>query len=476
MRRRCPDRNAVSCYDGVSNKTPGEYTVSFPKDFVWGASTAAYQVEGGWDEDGKGKSVWDAFVDRPGTIYRGHTGRVAADHYHRYAEDVRLMKEMGLGGYRFSLAWPRIIPDGTGPVNEAGLDFYDRLIDDLLANEIEPYVTLFHWDLPYELYCRGGWLHADSPSWFSDYARVVVERISDRVTQWMTINEPQVFTWAGHKQGRHAPGLTLDTEMLVRVAHNVLLSHGKAVQAIRAHAKKPPRVGFAPEGIVRIPATESSEDIEAARTATFEMPDEYLRNNTWWMDPVFLGAYPEDGLEALGDKGPRIQPGEMETINQPLDFFGFNNYFSKAVRMGEDGRPAEVEFGPGAPITGYDWDITPTSLYWGPRFFHERYGLPIMITENGLSNRDWVSLDGAVHDPQRIDFLTKYLRQLKRAIGDGVPVEGYFQWTLMDNFEWATGYRERFGLIHVDFETQKRTMKDSALWYTKTISENGANL
>ena len=448
----------------------------FPKDFVWGASTASYQIEGGWNEDGKGASVWDAFVDRPGAIYRGHTGRTACDHYHRYEEDVALMKEIGLQGYRFSLSWPRIIPDGVGEANGKGLAFYDRLVDTLLSNGIAPYLTLFHWDYPYELYARGGWLNEESPDWFAEYASVVVDGLSDRVTDWMTINEPQVFIWAGHREGRHAPGLRLDTESLVRAAHNVLLAHGKAVQVIRGSAKKPARIGFAPEGILRIPASEKPEDIEAARAATFGMDSEYIRINSWWMDPIFLGTYPEDGLRVLGSKGPRIRPGEMETINQPLDFFGFNNYFSRMVSGGPDGEIREVEFDDGNPRTAYQWDITPSSLYWGTRFFHERYGLPVVITENGLSNLDWVSLDGKVHDPQRIDFLSRYLRGLKRAIDEGIPVEGYFQWTLMDNFEWASGYRERFGLIHVDFLTQKRTLKDSARWYADVIAGNGKDL
>ncbi len=336
--------------------------MGFASGFIWGASTAAYQIEGGWDEDGKGLSVWDVFVDRPGAVYRGHTGRVACDHYHRWREDVGLMRELGLTGYRFSVSWPRVLPEGRGAVNERGLDFYDRLVDALREAGIEPFLTLFHWDYPYELYCRGGWLHPDSPDWFAEYVEPVVRRLSDRVAWWMTLNEPQVFIWAGHREGRHAPGLTLDTEFVVRSAHNVLLAHGKAVQAIRTAAACPLRVGFAPEGIVRIPATELPQDIEAARRATFAMSDENLRVNSWWMDPVCKGEYPQDGLRLLGGRGPRIEAGDMDTICQPLDFFGFNNYFSKVVRQAEDGGSEEVAFAPGAPHTAYQWDVTPASL------------------------------------------------------------------------------------------------------------------
>jgi beta-glucosidase len=292
----------------------------------------------------------------------------------------------------------------------------------------------------------------------------------------MTINEPQVFVWAGHGGGNHAPGLKLDTELIARVAHNVLLAHGKGVQAIRAAASRPVKVGLAPQGLTRVPATESAADIEAAREDTFAMRDPGLRCMSWWLDPMFHGRYPEDGLQLLGKKGPRVAAGDMKTICQPLDFFGLNNYNSKVVRRGEDGSIREVPFPEGSPHTAYLWEITPEGLYWGSRFFYERYKLPIVITENGLSNTDWIGLDGKVRDPQRIDFLTRYLRELRRAADDGIPVLGYFHWTLTDNFEWAAGFRERFGMIHLDVATQKRTLKDSALWYRDVIRTNGAKL
>ncbi|WP_422480164.1 GH1 family beta-glucosidase [Pleomorphochaeta sp. DL1XJH-081] len=450
--------------------------MGFSKNFIWGASTASYQIEGAWNEDGKGLSTWDMFTSRPNAIFKNHNGKEACDHYHRYLEDIEIMKKIGLKGYRFSFSWPRIIPEGVGEVNEKGLDFYDRLVDALLEADICPYPTIYHWDYPLNLYKKGGWLNSDSSNWFAEYTRVLADRFTDRIEHWMTINEPQVFTWAGHKEGRHAPGLKLDTESLVCVAHNVLLSHGKAVQTLRSRTKRNLKIGMAPEGIVKIPATNSPQDIEAARQATFSMDSDYLRINTWWMDPVFLGHYPTDGLELLKEKGPVINDGDMEIINQPLDFFGFNNYFSEVVQHGKEGNIQIISQPPGSPRTAYQWDITPSALYWGTKFFYERYGKPIIITENGLSNLDWVSVDGQVHDPQRIDFLTRYLVELEKIIEEGIPVLGYFQWTLMDNFEWGAGYRERFGLVHVDYETQKRTLKDSAKWYARVISENGANL
>lgn len=449
--------------------------MKFPKDFVWGASTASYQIEGAWNTDGKGLSTWDMFAHRQGSIFNNHNGNTACDHYNRYEEDISLMKEIGLHSYRFSFSWPRIIPDGLGSINQKGLDFYDRLVDRLLEQGIQPFPTLFHWDYPLTLYKQGGWLNGDSSDWFAEYAKVVADHFSDRITHWFTINEPQVFTWAGHKEGRHAPGLKLDTESLLCIVHNVLLAHGKAVTVLKSHGKERIKVGMAPEGIVKIPYSDSPEDIEAARTAMFAMKDENLRINSWWMDPVFLGHYPEDGLRLFKEKAPIIRHGDMEIINQPLDFFGFNNYYADVVRQTEDGIET-VKPSPGSPRTGYNWDVTPSSLYWGPSFFYERYKLPIIVTENGLSNVDSVSLDGLVHDPQRIDYLQRYLQNLKRAIKDGIPVLGYFQWTLMDNFEWAAGYRERFGLIHVDFSTQKRILKDSARWFSNCIKENGINI
>ena len=450
--------------------------MSFPKGFVWGAATAAYQIEGAAREDGKGLSTWDMMCKKEGTTWLGQTGDVACDHYHRYAEDVDIMKQIGLQGYRMSIAWSRVIPRSTGKVNQKGLDFDDKLIDKLLEAGVTPYVTLFHWDYPYEIYCRGGWLNPDSSDWFAEYAKVVVDRYSDRVKHWMTLNEPQCFIGLGHQTGVHAPGDKLGFAEILRAAHNTLLSHGKGVQTIRAYAKTKCQVGLAPVGAIYTPATDSPADVNAARQATFAINAKDVWNNTWWMDPIYKGCYPEDGLKLFGGDVPVFKEKDMATIKQPLDFCGLNIYRGDSVRAGKDGKPEIVKEHDGAPITAYHWSLAPRTLYWGPKFFYERYNLPIIITENGMANVDWVGVDGKVHDPQRIDFLTRYLKEFRKAGEDGVKIGGYFQWTLMDNFEWAVGFRERFGMVYTDFQTQKRTLKDSAYWYKEVISTNGKNI
>jgi beta-glucosidase len=450
----------------------------FPKDFTWGAAAASYQIEGAANEDGKGPSVWDMFCKKPGAIFQNNTGDIACDHYHRYREDVGLMKQIGLHAYRLSISWPRVLPNGVGAKNEAGLAFYDRLIDALLEAGIEPYVTLFHWDYPLALYYRGGWLNRESSDWFAEYTALVVDRLSDRVKSWITFNEPAVFIGLGHQAGYHAPGDKLRLGELTRAAHNVLISHGKSAQVIRARTKQPCRVGYAPNASVRIPHTDTEADIAAAKHAMFSAFDRGIWLNGLWVDPVFLGKYPAALLELYGDEGPEIHAGDLETIHQPLDFFGTNIYNCDRVQAKASGEPGSevVPYPPGHPITGVNWPLTPDALYWGARLFFERYQKPIYITENGLSMRDWVSLDGKVHDPGRIDFLTRYLAALRRAGDHGANIAGYFQWSILDNFEWAEGYRERFGLIHVDYQTQQRTLKDSAYFFGEVIRANGANL
>lgn len=452
--------------------------MAFPEGFVWGAAAASYQIEGAAETDGKGLSVWDKFSRTPGKVYNGNTGDVACDHYHRYKEDVGLMKEIGLHAYRLSISWPRVMPAGTGAVNEAGLDFYDRLIDELLAAEITPYVTLFHWDYPYDLYCRGSWLNPDSPDWFADYTAVMAERLGDRVEHWMPFNEPSVFVQLGYYKGddAHAPGDKLALDQTLLIAHRVLLAQGKSAQVLRATARKDAKVGMAMAGWVTIPATETPADIEAARRAMFTIHADHIWQHHWWSDPAILGAYPEEGVQFFGEAMPEIKAGDMETIHQPFDFYGMNIYHGSYVKQGEDGNPEPVVEPVGFPVTAFHWPVTPEALYWGPRFIAERYNLPIMITENGLSNPDWVGVDGKVHDPQRIDFTTRYLREYGRAFDDGVDIQAYFHWSIMDNFEWAEGMRHRFGLIHVDFQTQQRTLKDSAYWYKDVIASNGATL
>ncbi|MBN1259684.1 MAG: beta-glucosidase [Anaerolineae bacterium] len=445
----------------------------FPTDFVWGAATSSYQIEGAAHEDGKGPSIWDMFCRREGAILEGQNGDVACDHYHRYAEDIALMREIDLQGYRFSIAWPRILPEGAGTVNDAGLAFYDRLVDALLEAGITPFATLYHWDLPLALYQRGGWLNREIADWFADYAQVVVGRLGDRVTHWMTLNELKVFVGEGYMDGSHAPGHKLPLREVLLAGHHALLAHGKAVQAIRATSPQPCQVGWAPTIFPLMPAEETPETVAMVRQITHAVNPQYpFWSSSWLFDPVFLGTYPEDGLALFGKDAPDIQPGDMETIQQPLDFSGLNIYQGFYLKTGAEG-PAPVKPKDGAPLTALHWNVTPETLYWGPKFFYERYQTPIYITENGMSNVDWVALDGKVHDPQRIDFTTRYLQQLQRASEDGVDVRGYFHWSLMDNFEWAHGYRERLGLIYVDFETQARVLKDSAYWYRDVIAGNG---
>jgi beta-glucosidase len=412
--------------------------------------------------------------EKEGAIYGGDHGSVASDHYHRWREDVAAFQELGLGGYRFSISWPRVMPTGTGRVNPAGLGFYDKLVDALLETNITPFATLFHWDMPLDVFHRGGWLNREVVDWFGDYTEVVVKVLGDRVKHWVTLNEPQVFIGHGHYEGRHAPGLKYSRAEMLRCGHHALLAHGRAVQVFRAHTGDDSKVGLAPMGFPKIPATDSDADLAATRKAMHTVSNPVQWSLGWWADPVLRGVYPEDGLAAVGKDAPKIAAGDMELIAQPTDFLGLNLYQGAVIQAGEDGNPEPVATPPGFPITGFNWPVTPEALYWGPKFAFERYQKPIYITENGLSLRDWPCLDGAVHDPQRIDFISRHLRELHRAIRDGVPVDGYFHWSALDNFEWADGYRERFGLIYVDYPTGERTPKDSYYWYQRIIETQGA--
>ncbi len=461
----------VGCTTG-----PGGMLMTFPKNFTWGAATSSYQIEGAATAAERGASVWDALCARPGSVYGGHDGAGACEHVRRFRADVALMRDLGLKAYRFSIAWPRVLPDGTGRVHEAGLAFYDQLVDALLAADIEPWVTLFHWDYPLELYRKGGWLNAESPRWFADYTRVVVDKLSDRVTNWITLNEPQCFVGLGHQTGVHAPGDQLPLEQVLLISHRVLVAHGLAVQVIRERAKKTPHVGWAPTGDIPLPATEAAEDIAAARETYWAVKNPGVWNHSWFLQPVLQGSYPEDGVRLHAGAMPAIAPEDMRTISQPLDFLGLNVYNGYRCRRAADGGVKVLPWAAGFPQTHNHWNVTPEVLRWAPRFAHERSGLPIVITENGMAGHDWVARDGAVHDPARVDFLDRNLRELRRAIQDGVPVLGYFQWSLMDNFEWAEGYRYRFGLVHVDYATQQRMPKDSAWWYREVIRTNGASI
>ena len=458
----------------------------FSKDFSWGAATAAYQIEGAHDADGKTPSVWDRMVRWPGKIHLGENGDVACDHYNRLEEDLDLMAEIGLKGYRFSFAWTRILPEGTGSINEAGLAFYDRLIDGLLERGIQPWGTLFHWCYPVALYAKGGWLNPESSDWFREYSAVVAKHYGDRIQNWMTLNEPQMFINLGHDIGVHAPGLKLPPSDLARCVHNVLLAHGKSVQAIREHASLKPRIGWAPALGVSAVDPEYASDPEVVQHAKegqfhFNPDGNFIANgSSIWCDPVFLKKYPDGFVERFEAQLPKSWEADLEMIAAPIDFCGMNVYAAWGQHTRDaDGNLSyrhENTYGEGFPRTFFGWPVTPEALYWGPKFFSERYNTPIVITENGMSAHDWVSLDGQVHDPQRIDFTARYLTELKRAASEGVDVRGYFHWSLMDNFEWAEGYKQRFGLIHIDYATQKRTLKDSAKWYRTVIESNGASL
>lgn len=450
---------------------------SFPPSFLWGATTAAYQIEGAWDEDGKGPSVWDMVChEKPQSIRGGETGDVACDHYHRWREDVALMEQLGLKAYRFSAAWSRVLPQGAGAVNQKGLDFYDQLVDGLLAAGIEPMLTLFHWDYPQTLFERGGWLNRDSVGWFADYAGIMAEKLGDRVRWWITLNEPQCFLSA-HRDFGHAPLTQLSFAKVLRCGHHALMAHGAAVQALRARCAQSPRIGLAP--VVAPPIPKSETDVAACRTAFALVEPNSAWSLAWWLDPIHLGCYPEQGLVAYGkDAEGFIRSGDLQQINQPLDFHGINNYTGSLQCARPNGGVERVKSAPGAARGALEWLVlAPDALYWGIRFTTERYGKkPIIVTENGVCLTEWPTLAGDVPDLQRIDFMRRYLGRVKRAIDEGYEVVGYSYWSLMDNFEWAEGYAPRFGLVHVDYGTLKRTPKQSYYWYRDLIKANGGIL
>ena len=452
----------------------GCFDMGFSKDFIWGAATASYQIEGAYNEDGKGLNVWDAYASDGTHIKFKENGNVACDHYHRVKEDVALMKEIGIRAYRFSISWTRIYPEGIGRINEKGLKFYSDLVDELLANDIIPMVTLYHWDYPLALHDRGGWLNPDSSEWFLEYTKTVVDCLSDRVSYWMTINEPQCEIGCGHLDGVHAPFEKHNARDLLIMGRNVLLSHGKAADYIRNHAKTPAKIGYAPTGPSAIPADESPEAIEAARQKTFWCEGIVFPYSTaYWSDPIFLGKYPESLIKEFGDLVPEFTDDEWKLVTTPLDFYGTNIYYANESE--KRGEYSDIYF-QGKMSTNIGWPLTPEVLYWAPRFLYERYGLPVMITENGMASHDWVCVDGKVHDSYRIDYLTRYLRAYKKAADEGIPLLGYLQWSLMDNYEWSHGYTQRFGMIYVDYPTQIRTIKDSGYWYGKVIETNGEAL
>ncbi len=441
--------------------------MAFSKNFVWGAATASYQIEGAYKEDGKGLSIWDTFTHQKGKILYDSNGDVACDHYHLYKEDVKLMSELRLKAYRFSISWSRIFPEGTGKVCQKGIDFYNNLINELLKYNITPYITLYHWDLPYELYLRGGWLNKESSDWFEEYTKVIAENFGDRVKNFITFNEPSVFVGCGCMIGQHAPGVMYGTRELLMMGHNILLSHGKAVRVLREKVEHA-NIGITLATQPRIPVTKKDEK-NAYNNYFYDGLEGFVWSVNYWLDPIVFGKYGEGLKKQAGEYFPKVTRDDLLTINQKIDFVGLNIY--EAKYEGENYKRPD-----GTAHTELAWDVYPDALKWGVKLNYQRYKLPIYITENGLSCHDWVSLDGKVHDPNRIDFLHRYLKGLKEASEEGVDVRGYFQWSLMDNFEWAAGYNPRFGMVYCDYETLKRIPKDSAYWYKSVIESNGENL
>lgn len=443
-----------------------ESRYSFPKDFVWGAATASYQIEGAWDEDGKSESIWDRFSHTPGNVDNGDTGDIACDHYHRWRDDIALMKEMGLKAYRFSIAWPRILPAGRGKINQAGIDFYSQLVDALLEAGIEPYVTLYHWDLPQVLQDEGGWPVRMSVDAFVEYADVLSRALGERVKNWITFNEPFVSAVVGYLEGRHAPG-GKDQHQALAASHHLLLSHGKAVPVIRRNSPQA-NVGIALNMGPQVPASQSAAD----RTRATWM-DGFI--NRWFLDPLVGRNYPHDMVIAFGDTMDFMQAGDLEKIAVPVDFVGINYYTRGIARSSQvsEEENAKREVFPNDERTDMGWEVYPEGIYnlLGRLYFD--YDFPaIYITENGAAYPDLIGSDGQVDDPARLSYIKRHLQQVHRAIEIGAPVKGYFAWSLMDNFEWSYGFTKRFGLIYVDYETQQRIPKSSARWYAQVVREN----
>jgi beta-glucosidase len=438
----------------------------FPNDFVWGAATASYQIEGAWNEDGKGESIWDRFSHTPGNVQDGDTGDIACDHYHRWHDDVKLMKELGLKAYRFSIAWPRLLPVGSGKINQVGIDFYRKLVDTLLEEKIEPWVTLYHWDLPQALQDKGGWADRMIVDAFVEYADVISRALGDRVKNWITLNEPWVSAFVGYCDGRHAPGYT-DLDKAIAASHHLLLSHGRSVPVIRANCQNA-NVGITLNLTPQEPASLSMADRKAATWT-----DGYI--NRFFLDPLVGRGYPQDIVNGFGNAMEFIQPGDMDTITVPVDFVGVN-YYTRNIARAED--VSEEKNEPrivvcGDEITEMDWEVYPKGLYNTLGRLYFDYAFPaIYITENGAAFPDNVSSDGQVDDSARLSYIKRHLEMVNQAIQAGMPVKGYFVWSLFDNFEWGFGYSKRFGVVYVDYQTQQRIPKSSAKWYSQTIREN----
>jgi beta-glucosidase len=458
--------------DQLLRQIKGENGMSirtFPEGFLWGAATAAYQIEGAWDEDGKGESIWDRFVRRKYNVLNDDTGDVACDHYHLMPQDVAMMKELGMQTYRFSLSWPRILPQGRGAVNEKGLDFYDRLVDNLLAANILPNATLNHWDFPQALQEIGGWPNRDSINWFTDYARVVFDKLGDRVPMWSTHNEPWVIAFVGNAMGIHAPGLC-DYSKAYQTAHHLLLSHGKTVELFRQGGYKG-QIGIVLNLDHYEPGSERESDRAACQRA-------YEENVSLFLDPLFLGRYPEMLFDWIGPHAPQVESGDLASINQPIDFLGVNYYTTYVISyVLESGllKASRVPVSsPGWGHTAMGWGIHPVGLTAVLLNVKEKYGNPtIYITENGCGYNEVPDEKDFVSDWNRVNFLRAHFLAAQEAIQAGVNLRGYYVWSLMDNFEWAKGYGLRFGIVRINYETMSRTPKQSAHWYREVIAQNG---
>jgi beta-glucosidase len=442
---------------------------SFPEGFLWGCATAAYQIEGGAKEDGRGPSIWDTFSHIPGKVFQNQTGDVADDHYHRYKEDIGLLKSLGAKTYRFSIAWPRIFAQGTGQPNEKGLAFYKRVLDEIQANGITPYCTLFHWDLPQALQDKlGGWESRDTAKAFADYAGYIAGQLGDRIRYFFTTNEFSSFIDLGYRDGKFAPGLKLPPARLNQARHNAVLAHGMAVQAIRAKSKAGTKVGVVDNLVSAVPVVETDQHIQASRQAT-----RYL--NAQYLTVIMEGKYLEEYLQEQGPAAPKFTDEDLKIISSPIDCLGINLYNPTYARADESKRGFAVVPNPKSfPHMLSPWlSVGPEALYWAPRHVAQIWNVKEMyVTENGCSSSDTLTPDGHVYDTDRVMYLRNYLQNLNRAVKEGFPVRGYFIWSLMDNFEWADGYGLRFGVFYVDYKTQKRIPKLSAEFYRETIARN----
>jgi len=441
----------------------------FPDDFVWGAATGSYQIEGAWNEDGKGENIWDRFTHIPGNIADGTSGDVTCDFYHRYKEDIAMLKSLNIPNFLMTISWARVLPDGVGRVNRKGIEFYRNVLQCLRDNGIKSYVVLYHWDLPQKLQDRGGWMNREIVDWFYEYAKLMYKELGDLVDSWITVLEPHIISFMGHREGVHAPGIK-DYSATLQVAHHVLMAHGVAVKAYRESGLTA-EIGIKIDNYMTYPADPNNpEDVAAAKRRFDE-------KNRLFCDPLYLGKYPQDLFDYMEKKGvvlPTILPGDMELISQKFDYFGENNYFCEYIQHDESNWPLETkQVSTGRPVTDMGWEVEPEQMYEVLKYVNSYNPGKIYITENGMASNDWIGKDGKVNDVNRQEYLKAYIAQVHRAIQDGIPVKGYFVWSLMDNFEWALGCQKRFGIVYVDYETLERTPKESAYWYANTIKENG---